>query len=252
MKKPITVFLFIVIIGGFFIGSSIAKNEHFKSRRFLNKYDYHIDKSLKTNVVRLQDESLRGVDLILRASDRINMPLDEYMNQDLRAESYRLKEKSQFDLVEEIDAIVFFNSNNEIAGAFLNVKGYLPSILALDERFFLQPEPKLNPQKLNLTNINEITIADSQNNTKVLEDREYIDNLLELINNSSAENEDLKDKDTPDAKEYRLWFKYDNGANTRATIYIHEDFSKIKFDYLIKWTYESSQELVDFIDSVFE
>lgn len=250
MKKRITILLLIAIIGAFFIGHSIANNEHYKSRKFLNKYDYHIDKSLETNTVRLQNVPPHGVDLILRASNKINMPLDKYINQDLRAETYRLKEKSQFDLVAEIDATILFNSNNEIAGAYLNVKGYLTSILALNERYFLEPKPKINPEKLNLTNINEIKITGPGNNEKVLEDKRDIDNFLEIINNSSPKNEALKYKDISSASEYRVWFKYDNGANIKATIYIHKDFNKIDFGHLYNWNYEASQELVDFINSV--
>lgn len=250
MKKRIIILVLIGIIGLLFIGYSIANNEHYKSWRFLNKYDYHIDKSLETKIIRLQNEPFHGIDLILRASNEINKPLDEYINQDLKAVTYRLKEKSQFDPVPEIDATILFNSNNEIAGAYLNAKGYLPSIVALNERYVLEPKPKINPEKLNLTNINEIKFSGPGFNKKILEDKRDIDNFLKIINNSSPKNEALKYTDISGADEYGVWFVYDNGASIHATIYIHEDLYKIRFTNFSNWNYETSHELVDFIDSV--
>lgn len=220
-----------------------------KAKELLAKYNYHILRKKAFGKMYLS----QGLTRQYNASTDIGLNLKKYIGKEVNKSVYELKERSQAEGYGEVYAVICYNDNNEIIGAYLSYRGYAPGVVSVKHRSSLKPE-SLDPSELNFIKINKAEILgpwdeSSQNkwtNKKVIES-DQLDKFLSLLNTSKSHNERLKDNLLNQKKKYMVVLCYKDGP--KVTLRFYTDLKKFTIDNISNWYFDASEELISYITS---
>jgi hypothetical protein len=215
----------------------------------LEKYDLHPvgePKIAEFNKKEREDNSYKYiVEIENEASNKIGLNPAKYEKKELNTLYFKLKERAQGYPGDTTATFRFYNKGT-IRSAFLGLKGYMPGVVALDNKFFFMPE-SLKPDRLSLKGLKKIDVFGSLDEygwetNATLSSPKDISSFTSILEKSTPKKGSPAGPKMGD-EEYRFAIYYSDGPVVYATLYSHNSHDILKIDAFYKWYYEPPEEL---------
>lgn len=248
MKRWLTVGILITISLLFSSSDSSNPTARKAAEALLQEYNYKIARQESSREVRLDPQW--GA-LVLEASKESGFPLEAYLNQTVRADTYKLSVKSQFRQSGDVHAVILRDTDRRIIGAYIWLYDYMPGIVSLTNRSELHPET-LKPYKPEFRGVTRVEILGPwrwEAEDHWTNRREYVgaaaSDILNAINRPRTVRGEMPA--SKGGNEYLLVLQYEDGPVVRIRYY--KDLDRYTIDGYEGLLYQPSGALTAILSS---